>query len=216
MDGLNDWLIDWLIDSLIVWMIDWWMDGWMDRWIDRCGMDGLIRGSFNVSLVPYLILKWSSNGARASVSPSMANFEEQYSSLKGSPTKAQWLLLLIMCPACFDFMPGSTAWMSLRAPKKLTSYKSFAIFIGVHSSTDVKAMPALLTVTRKNTCSSYWKAWGSGKKLHFFTHSIHLQLWHSDQNMANSFYSLHHSSSSPEHQYHGNPLLLTTRKKSLI
>ena len=124
-----------------------------------------------------------------------------------------------MCPACFDFMPGSTAWMSLRAPKKLTSYRSFAIFIGVHSSTDVKAMPALLTVTRKN-CSSYWNSKSrpgrSGKKLHFFTHSIHLQLWHSDANMANSFYNLHHSSSSPEHQYHGNPLLLTTRKKSLI
>ena len=116
-------------------------------------------------------------------------------------------------------MPGSTAWMSLRAPKKLTSYKSFAIFTGVHSSTDVKAMPALLTVTRKNTCSSYWnstsRSGGSGKKLHFFTHSIHLQLWHSDENMANSFYNLHHSSSSPEHQYHGNPLsLLTARKKS--
>lgn len=152
----------------------------MDGSIDRCGIDGLIRRSFNVSLVPYLILKWSSSGARASVSPSMANFEEQYSSLKGSPTNPYWLLLLIMCPACFDFMPGSTAWMSLRAPKKLTSYRSFAIFIGVHSSTDVKAMPALLTVTRKNTCSSYWNSTsrpgGRGKNYMFlltvFTYSF--------------------------------------------
>ena len=150
----------------------------------------------------------------------MANFEEQYSSLKGSPTKPQWLLLLIMCPACFDFMPGSTAWMSLRAPKKLTSYRSFAHFHRGAFQYGCQSHASIVNCYKKEYMQQLLKlnikAWGVGEKLQFFTHSIHVQLWHSDGNMANSFYNLHHSSSSPEHQYHGNPLLLTTRKKSLI
>ena len=95
------------------------------------------------------MLKCNNVGAMASVSPSKANFDAQYSSLKGQPTNPKWLLLLMIWPLFLAFMLGSTAWIRRRAPKKFTSNKSLAILVGIHSNTDVTIKPALLTVEKE-------------------------------------------------------------------
>ena len=92
------------------------------------------------------MLKCSNVGAIASVRPSKANFVEQYKALNGVPTIPRWLLLLMMWPLCLAFMLGITDWINLKAPKKLTSYISFAMSMGVHSRAAHKPIPALLTV----------------------------------------------------------------------
>ena len=51
----------------------------------------------------------------------------------------------MMHPFCLAFMPGSTAWINRRVPKKFTSNNSFAISIVVHSNGVINPSPALLT-----------------------------------------------------------------------
>ena len=61
----------------------------------------------------------------------------------------------MMKPLLFAFIPGSTAWINLRVPKKFTSNNSLAMLIGTHSNRDDNANPALLTASWTLTYSCH-------------------------------------------------------------